>query len=149
MPPPYTLDQVRDILHNSTTRGGHPYNHDGSHATTNFQNQAELEEVVRYVLNQTQVYDHFTVVPGQVPRPYRYEATVCLAGLLDGAHNPYRCITPHHPVAPGGAIQAARIAIHVNADNMWYVVTFVPYTQMPHGMGGLGLGQLADERVTQ
>jgi hypothetical protein len=36
MPPPYTIAEVQGILNTSTTGGGHPYNHDGRHATTNF-----------------------------------------------------------------------------------------------------------------
>jgi hypothetical protein len=34
-------------------------------------------------------------------------------------------------------------------NNMWGVWTFVPYTVIPAGMGGLALGNLALERLEQ
>jgi hypothetical protein len=149
MPPPYTIGQVQGILNASAMGGGHPYNHAGGHANTNFQNAAELEEVVRYVLNNSQVYINMGAYPANFPRPYRYSATVCLAGLTNGAGNPYRCRTPHHGVPPGAPIQAATIVLQVDMNNMWGVWTFVPYTLTPAGMGGLVLGQLAHERFQQ
>jgi hypothetical protein len=144
MPPPYTLGNVQAYLNQSTMMGGHPYNHGGLHPTTNFQNNASLEEVFRSMINNSQAYNNLWSLP--FPGAFRYEVTVSLVGLVDAAGNAYTCVTPQHP--GGSALVAARLVIDVTAGRVWYVRTFVPYTALPAGMGGMAAYQLHGERHT-
>jgi hypothetical protein len=132
MPPPYHINEVINRLRDSESVDGHPYRHAHArnHGDTHFGNRADLEDVVQYVLNNTEVYASMLWLLN-TNIPYRYEVTVCLAGLQ------YMCFTPQHP---GGAlIQAARIVFEVdrrgvNRNNrnrlIWIVWTVVPYTVM-------------------